>query len=159
MFVFVFAKKLTRISLSNVLIPGPSNNTKLAYCNNCRKLEGFVWEKQLSPPSHASVVFHTTPCKFWNFLTVVKSFLYTFKGWKCLLWIKRRFEPRNTQGNISRQFENEIYKDLYAKPLKHDWVAKVVFLIEILLISAAMQWLLLRYTAENLILICSFSSC
>ena len=32
MFVFVFAKKLTRISLAIVLAPaGPSGNTKLAY--------------------------------------------------------------------------------------------------------------------------------
>ena len=31
---------------------------------------------------------------------------------------------------ISRQFENfEIYKDLYGKSFKRDWVAKVVFLI------------------------------
>ena len=39
------------------------------------------------------------------------------------------------KGNISRKFENfEIYKDLYGKPFKRDWVAKVVFLIQILLI-------------------------
>ena len=31
MFVFVFAKKLTRISLAIVLIPGPLGNTKLAH--------------------------------------------------------------------------------------------------------------------------------
>ena len=31
MFVFVFAKKMTRISLGIVLAPGPSGNTKLAY--------------------------------------------------------------------------------------------------------------------------------
>ena len=31
-------------------------------------------------------------------------------------------------------FENfRIYKDLYGKPLKRDWVAKVVFLIQMLL--------------------------
>ena len=36
---------------------------------------------------------------------------------------------------ITRQFENfEIYKDLCGKPFKLDWVAKVVFLIQILLI-------------------------
>ena len=35
---------------------------------------------------------------------------------------------------ISRQFENfEIYKDLCGKPFKLDWVAKVVFLIQMLL--------------------------
>ena len=44
------------------------------------------------------------------------------------------------KGKIYRQFKNfEIYKDLYGKPCKRDWVAKVVFLIHSLL----------RYTAEN----------
>ena len=47
----------------------------------------------------------------------------------------RRFEPCNALGYISRQFENfEIYMDLYGKPFKLDWVAKVVFLIQIRLI-------------------------
>ena len=36
---------------------------------------------------------------------------------------------------FSQQFENvKIYKDLYRKPFKRDWMAKVVFLIKILLI-------------------------
>ena len=31
-------------------------------------------------------------------------------------------------------FENfEIYKDLYGKPCKHDWMAKIVFLIQMVL--------------------------
>ena len=35
---------------------------------------------------------------------------------------------------IYRQFKNfRIYKDLYGKPCKCDWVAKVVFLIQMLL--------------------------
>ena len=39
------------------------------------------------------------------------------------------------KGNISQQFENfEIYKGLYGKPLKRDWVARVVFPIHILLV-------------------------
>ena len=38
---------------------------------------------------------------------------------------------------IKRQFKNfRIYKELYEKPLKHDWVARVVFLIQILLFFA-----------------------
>ena len=63
----------------------------------------------LHPPLRSApawMVFHTNPCKFWNFQTVIKSFPYTFKGSNCLLWIKRRFEPSNAYGNISRQFEN-----------------------------------------------------
>ena len=46
------------------------------------------------------MVFHTNPCKFQHFWTVVKSFLYAFKGSNCLLWIKRRFEPHDDSGNI-----------------------------------------------------------
>ena len=35
---------------------------------------------------------------------------------------------------IKRQFKNfRIYKDLYGKPCKRNWVAKVVFLIQMLL--------------------------
>ena len=38
---------------------------------------------------------------------------------------------------IKRQFKNfRIYKELYEKPLKHDWVGRVVFLIQILLFFA-----------------------
>ena len=52
------------------------------------------------------------------------------------------------------QFENfQIYKGLYAKPLKRDWVARVVFPIKILLIKnfqRPLQSQLLKYTAENL---------
>ena len=34
---------------------------------------------------------------------------------------------------ITRQFKNfRIYKDLYGKPCKGDWMAKVVFLIQML---------------------------
>ena len=40
------------------------------------------------------------------------------------------------KGNILRQFEI-FYKDLYGKPLKRNKVARVVFSIHILLISAA----------------------
>ena len=41
------------------------------------------------------------------------TFLFAFKGSKCLLWIKRRFEPHNARGNISRQYENfKMYEDL-----------------------------------------------
>ena len=46
---------------------------KSSDCNGRRKLEGFIWEKQLWPPSHAWMIFHTNPCKFRNFQTVVKS--------------------------------------------------------------------------------------
>ena len=37
------------------------------------------------------------------------------------------------KGKIKRQFNNfRIYKELYEKPLKRDWVGRVVFLIQIL---------------------------
>ena len=66
--------------------------------------------------------------------------------------IKRRFEPRNAIGNILRQFENfEIYKDFYEKPLKCDWVARVVFFqTNPSNFRLPLQSLLLRYAPENL---------
>ena len=89
----------------------------------------------LLPPSHTWVVSYTNPCKFRHFLTVVKSFPYEFKGSNCFQWIKKRFEPHNAQRNILQQFENvQIYKGLYGKPLKLDWVARVDFLTQIVLI-------------------------
>ena len=46
-----------------------------------------------------------------------------------------RFEPHNALGSILKQFENfQIYKGLYGKLLKHDWVARIVFPIQIPLI-------------------------
>ena len=55
------------------------------------------------------------------------------------------------QRKIKRQFKNSrIYKDLYGKPCKRDWVAKVVFLIQN---ASNLRWplqlLLLKYKAEN----------
>ena len=57
--------------------------------------------------------------------------------------------------NILRQFENfDIYKDLYGKPLKRDWVAKVVCPAQILLIFGdRCISLLLKYKAGNLTVI------
>ena len=48
-------------------------------------------------------------------------------------------------------FENfEIYKDLYGKPCKRDWVAKVVFpRTNASNLRRSLQSLLPRYTAEN----------
>ena len=35
------------------------------------KLEGFVWEEDALPSSHAPVVFHTNPCnQFWSVFKV-----------------------------------------------------------------------------------------
>ena len=46
----------------------------------------------------------------------------------------RQFEPLISKGKTQRQFKNvEIYKYLYGKPLKGHWVARVVFLIQILI--------------------------
>ena len=41
-----------------------------------------------------------------------------------------RFEPRNI--NDSLKISKFTTKDLYRKPFKRDWVAKIVFLIQIL---------------------------
>ena len=68
------------------------------------------------------------PCKFRNFQIIRKWFLKHYRAQISFL-----FEPLNEK--IQLQFKNfKIYKDLYRKPLKHDWVARVVFLIQIPLI-------------------------
>ena len=47
------------------------------------------------------------------------------------LWIKRRFKACDAKGSISWQFwKFRNYKDLYGKPCKRDWMAEVVFLIQ-----------------------------
>ena len=43
---------------------------KRSDCNGCQKWEGFVCQ-QLLPPSPGWVVFHTNPCTFWTFQTIV----------------------------------------------------------------------------------------
>lgn len=35
--------------------------------------EGFVWEEDALPSSHAPVVFHTNPCNFASFQAAIKS--------------------------------------------------------------------------------------
>ena len=48
--------------------------------------------------------------------------------------LKGDFHSFMLKENTSPQFGNfKIYKDLYGKPFKRDWMAKVVFLIQILL--------------------------
>lgn len=37
------------------------------------KLEGFVWEEDTLPSSHAPVVLHTNPCNFVSFQAAIKS--------------------------------------------------------------------------------------
>ena len=56
------------------------------------------------------------------------------------------------QGKILGQFKAfKIYKDLYGKPLNHDWVSWVIFLVQILQIfEGYCNCYFLRYTAENL---------
>ena len=52
------------------------------------------------------------------------------------------------KGKILQQFENfKIYKNFYGKPANRDWEARVVFLIQILLIFGNHYS---SYMAENL---------
>ena len=55
---------------------------KSSNCNGHGKLEGFVWEKQLLSPSHASVVFHTNPWSHDQLLQKVYPSLYMGNSWK-----------------------------------------------------------------------------
>ena len=57
------------------------------------------------------MVFHTYICKFENFLTVVKSFLYAFKDSNCLNELKGDSSPVMLKEIFHDSFENfEITK-------------------------------------------------
>ena len=58
--------------LGNLIIFSPY--LKSSDCNCRWKLEAFVWEKQLLPSGHTCMVFHTNPCNFEIFKTVMKYF-------------------------------------------------------------------------------------
>ena len=82
---------------------------------------------------HACMVFHTNPCKFRNFQNCHEI----LRGSNLLLIHNRRFEHAQGKDLTTFYIKNfRIYKDLYGKPFKRDWVARVVFLIQILLIFA-----------------------
>ena len=49
-------------------------------------------------------------------------------------WKMFNFESLNAYGKDLMRVKFRIYKELYGKPLKCDWVEGVVFLIQILLI-------------------------
>ena len=67
LFLFVSTSLKSRLKLGDPVNFETAVYLKSSNCSGRRKLEGFVWEKQLLSPSHARVVFHSTPCKFWNF--------------------------------------------------------------------------------------------
>ena len=67
---------------------------KRSDCNGCQKWEGFVCQ-QLLPPSPGWVVFHTNPCTFWTFQTIVNISL-SFMAFKLSFFFhKRQFGPLN----------------------------------------------------------------
>ena len=79
---------------------------KSSHCNGSRMLEGFVWEKQFLPPSHTWMVFHTNPCKFRNFQTLLNlslKHLFSFSGtnpsnfWWPLQMLLLRYMAENLQ--------------------------------------------------------------
>ena len=74
----------------------------------------------------------------------LKMKYFEIQFWRQILDIYRQ----RLLSHISRQFENlEIYRDLYGKPFKHDWVAIKSCFSDTNLSN--FRRLLLRYTAEN----------
>ena len=78
--------------------------------------------------------------------------------------LKRDLSPIMLKEIFRHSFENfEIYKDLYGKPCKRDWVAKVVFLLQMLLTFSGRCnpyfWDIRLKILGYLIFICSFSFC
>ena len=94
----------------------------------------ILWKLWLS----FSKMFHQRVFPDW------KWSISKFQFWRQILDIYRQ----RLLSHISRQFENlEIYRDLYGKPFKHDWVAiKSCFSHTN---PSNFRRLLLRYTAEN----------
>ena len=113
------------------------------------KIGRICMRKQLLPPSHACVVFHTNPCKFWNFLSLTH-----FRAQIACHKLKGNWALKCLRKYFITVWKFQICKDLYGKPFKRDWVAKSV--------PCNFYWplqsLLLRFTVY-VILICSFSSC
>ena len=66
---------------------------KSSDCNSHKTLEAFLWEKQVLPPSHACMVFHTNPCKFQNFQNCHEIFPEALWGSNLLLIHNRQVEP------------------------------------------------------------------
>ena len=64
----------------------------------------------------------------------ISGVVNVFKGSNCLL--KGDLSPIMLKKIFHNSFKNfEISQDLYRKPCKRDWVAKVVFLIQMILIN------------------------
>lgn len=59
-------------------------------------------------------------------VVTILSGWYSFKGPKCLLWIKSRFKPHNTNYEL---FYGSLKIPKFTRKTKCDWVIEVVFLI------------------------------
>ena len=86
-------------------------------CNGLRKLQGFVWRKQLLPPSHGWVVSHTNPCEFFPLCISLQGSNYVMN--------KRKFEFHNAKGKILGQYE--IFK-INCICDSHNWPQIATFL-------------------------------
>ena len=92
----------------------------------------------------------------WSMQLLVNSEIFKLSLNLSLTHLRGQISCYESEGELRPvmfKFENfQSYKNLYGKPFKGDWVAKVVFLIQILLIFGVrcMQSLLLKYTAINL---------
>ena len=105
--------------------------SKVAIAMAAKRWKHLYWEKQLLPSSHACMVLHTNPCNFEIFKTVMKYFLKHYRSQISFEFITDKCVRKRL---LDMQFKNfRIYTNLYGKSCKRDWVAKVVFLIQILL--------------------------
>ena len=66
------------------------------------------------------------------FLAIFSPSFYSWNEWNVRHFSSSQAQELNLVPNFSRQFENfEIYKDLYGKLFKRDWVAKVNTVVKI----------------------------
>ena len=87
---------------------------KFSDYNGRRKLKGFVWEKQLLPPNHAWMVFHTNICV--NFENLPKL------SWNICLGIMRLKFPfyshalsARTDKNVSKKLTVFVFTESWSR--------------------------------------------
>ena len=93
-----------------------------------QKLEGFLWKRGSFALQKPFLLFITTKRSCWH-ITIGD------RKWAKILGKMEISRPLHRKAKILWQLQNlQNYKDLYGKPLDHDWRAKRLLLIQILLI-------------------------
>ena len=77
---------------------------KSSDCDGRRKLEAFVWEKQLLPPSHACMVFHKI---------LVNSKIFKLSLYLSLTHLRAQIACYELKGDLSAVMLKEIFDESF----------------------------------------------